>query len=94
MYTHLKHIYVQTTCKVNLAFDDPFNDQASLIYDDGATMSVKWWSDIWKSDLTMWTFAYSPSPPSAPAVLFCNKKSKKRKIIIKMSRVTRVTLVL
>ncbi len=38
-------------------------DQASLICDSGPKVSLKWWSDIWKSDLTMWAFAYSLVPP-------------------------------
>ncbi len=44
------------------------NDQASLIYDGGPMVSLKWWSDIWKSDLA---FAYSlpPTLKMSPAPL-------------------------
>ncbi len=38
-------------------------DQASSIYDGGPKLSLKCWSDIWKSDLTMWAFAYNLTPP-------------------------------
>ncbi len=57
-------------------------DQASLIYDGGPKVSLKWWSDIWKSDFTIWAFAYSLPPPPhhilkmSPAPLTdSNKKS-------------------
>ncbi len=29
VYTHFQHIYIQTTCKVNFASDDPFKQLAS-----------------------------------------------------------------
>ncbi len=34
VYTHFQHIYAQTTCKVNFASDDPFNEYVTMLTND------------------------------------------------------------